>query len=85
MSHDLQDDLHVAERELATAQEKERQLNLKIKSISGKLRAEQDEVCVSFSLCVASSRVGCEDRTHLHRFADSKPASITRRLSTAMR
>ena len=85
MSHDLQDDLHVAERELAMAQEKERQLNLKIKSISGKLRAEQDEVCEILSLCVPSSSAGCEDRTHLRRFADSKPVSITRRLSTAMR
>ena len=57
MSHDLQDDLHVAERELAMAQEKERQLNLKIKSISGKLRAEQDEVCELLSLCVCQAAV----------------------------
>jgi X breakpoint 2-interacting protein len=40
----LKDDLRATDKELATSQEKERQLNIKIKSLSAKLRTEQDEV-----------------------------------------
>ena len=40
----IQDDLRSADKELAGSEEKERQLNMKIKTLSGKLRAEQDEV-----------------------------------------
>lgn len=41
----LQEDIRTGEKELAQLEDKERQLNQKIKTLSSKLKAEQDEVC----------------------------------------